>query len=505
MGSERTLGQHIASRLVEVGVRDCFSVPGDYNLVLLDQLLKEPQLRLIGCCNELNAGYAADGYARKRGVGCCIVTFTVGSLSCINAIAGAYSENLPLICIVTVDQVVINSVEDAYELIDRAFSSALFYSRPVYISVSCNIAGLTHPHFAKLPVPYAITHKQSNSESVRAAIEAAVEFLNSAVKPVIIVGHLTKTAKAMDEVVKLADASNYAVAVMPDGKGLFPEGHPHYIGNYWGPVSSPCCAEIVESSDACVVVGGVFNDYTSVGYSLLLRKEKMIQVKKDRVIIAGKQSFGCVLMTDFLLALAERVKKNATSYINYARMYVPMAEPPVQAKGEPLRCVTLFKHIQVRYEFQMQYGSIGWSVGATLGYAAANDKRVIACIGDGSFQVTAQDVGTMIRYGLNPIIFLINNDGYTIEVQIHDGPYNNIKRWDYCGVVKAIHNNEGRCWVTRVTTEEELQEAIATAVGEEKESLCFIEVILDRDDCSKELLEWGSRVAAANSRPPNPQ
>lgn len=96
---ERTLGRYLAARLVEIGVNDVFTVPGDFNLVLLDHLLAEPGLNLIGCCNELNAGYAADGYARSHGVGACAVTFTVGGLSVINAIAGAYSENLPVICI----------------------------------------------------------------------------------------------------------------------------------------------------------------------------------------------------------------------------------------------------------------------------------------------------------------------------------------------------------------------------------------------------------------------
>jgi pyruvate decarboxylase len=86
--------------LAEIGVSDVFMVPGDFNLLLLDELLADPEIQLRGCCNELNAGYAADGYARCRGVGACVVTFTVGGLSVINAIAGAYSENLPLICLV---------------------------------------------------------------------------------------------------------------------------------------------------------------------------------------------------------------------------------------------------------------------------------------------------------------------------------------------------------------------------------------------------------------------
>ena len=99
-GGTWTLGRHVARRLVQIGVTDVFSVPGDFNLALLDHLIAEPGLSLVGCCNELNAGYAADGYARARGVGACVVTFTVGGLSVLNAIAGAYSENLPVICIV---------------------------------------------------------------------------------------------------------------------------------------------------------------------------------------------------------------------------------------------------------------------------------------------------------------------------------------------------------------------------------------------------------------------
>ena len=98
--SESTLGRHLSRRLVQAGVTDIFTVPGDFNLSLLDQLIANPELNNIGCCNELNAGYAADGYARSRGVGACVVTFTVGGLSVLNAIAGAYSENLPVICIV---------------------------------------------------------------------------------------------------------------------------------------------------------------------------------------------------------------------------------------------------------------------------------------------------------------------------------------------------------------------------------------------------------------------
>ncbi len=156
-----------------------------------------------------------------------------------------------------------------------------------------------------------------------------------------------------------------------------------------------------------------------------------------------------------------------------------------------------------KFEIQMQYGSIGWSVGATLGYSLAtkDKRRLLTFVGDGSFQLTAQEVSTIIRYELDPIIFLLNNGGYTIEVEIHDGPYNSIQNWDYAGLVDVFNAGGGNGWSTRVTTEGELQKAIKTALTH-KGGPSFIEVMLDRDDCSKELLEWGSRVASNNSRPP---
>ncbi|PIN11293.1 Thiamine pyrophosphate-requiring enzyme [Handroanthus impetiginosus] len=565
--ADGTLGRHLAHRLIEIGITDVFSVPGDFNLTLLDYLIAEPGLNLIGCCNELNAGYAADGYARARGVGACVVTFTVGGLSVLNAIAGAYSENLPVICIVggpnsndyganriihhtiglpdfsqelrcfqtvTCYQAVVNNLEDAHELIDTAISTALRESKPVYISISCNLSAIPHPTFTRQPIPFSLSPKLSNKAGLEAAVEAAVKFLGKAVKPVMIGGPKMRFSKACDSFTELADSCGYPLAVMPSAKGLVPEHHPHFIGTYWGAVSTAFCAEIVESADAYLLAGPIFNDLSSVGYSLLLKKEKAIIVQPDRVVVGNGPAFGCVLMNDFFIALGKRLKRNTTAYENYRRIYVSEGHPLKSDPNEALRVNVLFQHIQrmlsedtaviaeagdswfncqklklppgCRYEFQMQYGSIGWSVGATLGYAqAAPEKRVIACIGDGSFQMTAQDVGTMLRCGQNAIIFLINNGGYTTEVEIHDGPYNVIKNWNYTALVDAIWNGEGNCWTTKVRCEEDLIKAIDTAVEAKKDCLCFIEVIVHKDDTSKELLEWGSRLCAANGRPPNPQ
>ncbi|PIA32969.1 hypothetical protein AQUCO_04200008v1 [Aquilegia coerulea] len=374
-----TLGRHIARRLAQIGIRDVFSVPGDFNLTLLDFLVEETDLNLIGCCNELNAGYAADGYARAKGVGACVVTFTVGGLSVLNAIAGAYSENLPVICIaggpnsndygtnrilhhtiglpdfsqelrcfqtITCAQVVVNNLEDAHEQIDTAISTALKESKPVYISISCNLPGIAHPTFAAEPVPFFLAPTISNQMGLEAAVETTAAFLNKAVKPVLVCGPKLRVAKAQKAFLELADACGYPIAVMPSGKGMVPEHHPHFIGTYWGAVSTSYCGEIVESADAYVFVGPIFNDYSSVGYSLLIKKEKAIIVQPNRVTIGDGLSLGWVFMADFLSALAKKLKKNSTAVENYRRIFVPPGVALQREINEPLRVNILFKHIQ---------------------------------------------------------------------------------------------------------------------------------------------------------------
>lgn len=182
--------------------------------------------------------------------------------------------------------------------------------------------------------------------ALEAAVEASAEFLNKAVKPVMLGGPKLRVAKATEAFVELADACGYAVAIMPSAKGLVPENHPHFIGTYWGAVSSPFCAEIVESADAYLIAGPVFNDYSSVGYSLLVKREKAVIAQPNRVVIANGPAFGCVLMKDFLRALAKRLKQNMTAYENYNRICVPEGKPISFDPKGPLRVNILFQHIQ---------------------------------------------------------------------------------------------------------------------------------------------------------------
>lgn len=557
--STSTIGGYLAARLEQIGLKHYFAVPGDYNLVLLDELLANKKLEMISCCNELNAGYAADGYARATGGAAAVcVTYSVGGLSLSNAIAGAYAEDLPVIAIsggpntnsaaeyellhhtlgkvdydymreimgrITVESVQITNPLDAPTQIDRAIESALKHRKPVYIEVASNIAQ------SPISMPYEMEFTRrwkSDPQSLAAAVEQAATLLNNAIKPVLVAGVQLRSCGAEEPFDALTHATGYGVAAMPNAKGFFDESHSNYMGIYWGSVGSPGCGQIVSSADIGLYAGTTFSDYSTVGHSALINPAKMILARPHSVVMPGR-TYNDVSLAEFLEALASKLTPNDGSLVAFRRI---AEEKPTHRRGSPddqLTTRALFDRVQsmlsantaviaetgdswfngmqldlpkgARFEIQMQYGSIGWSVGATLGYALGNpERRVVALIGDGSFQMTAQEVSTMIRYGVRPIIFLINNGGYTIEVEIHDGPYNTIKNWDYVGLMSIFNAADGNGLGLKATTEGELDAAIGKASGHDGPVL--IEVTIHRDDCSKNLLEWGGYVAKNNSRLP---
>ncbi|WP_444889216.1 thiamine pyrophosphate-binding protein [Microbulbifer sp. DLAB2-AA] len=552
-----TVGTYLAQRLKDVGIRHYFALPGDYNLVLLDQLLLEPDLKMISCCNELNAGYAADGYARAtQGPAAAVVTFSVGGLSMINAVAGAYAEDLPLIAIsggpntnseaeweylhhtlgevnysyqremysyVTAETVIIHHPKLAPAAIDRALDTAMLRRKPVYIEVAANVANA--PTSAPIPRGFA-RRPTSDPDSLAAAVKHIVDFLNGAERPVLIAGSRVRAASAQKALCDLAHSCKYGLASMPDAKGLLPETLESFMGIYWGPVSTPGCSEIVDTADALLFAGPLFTDYTTTGHQLCFQGDKAILVQPTSVQL-GDTCYSNVHMRDLLNALVGQLSANDGALKAYHRVSSPKHIPKPGKPDTPLTTRQLFARIQklldrkstllvetgdswfngmelslpegAQFEIQMQYGSIGWSVGASLGYALGMSKgRLISCIGDGSFQLTAQEISTMIRYGVNPIIFLINNGGYTIEVEIHDGPYNTIKNWDYAKLIETFSAGEGNAWGCRVTTQGELDQAITEA--KKRSGLCLIEVLIDRNDCNVNLLRWGNQVARNNSR-----
>jgi pyruvate decarboxylase len=558
-----TVGSYLARRLQQIGLKHHFAVAGDFNLVLLDQLLTVTELEQVYCCNELNCGYSAEGYARACGAAAAVVTFSVGGLSAINAIGGAYAENLPVILVsgapnsndrasehlihhtlathdwsyqleiarkLTCAAVAITSAAEAPHQIDHAIRSALREKKPAYIEIACNIASV--PCAAPGPVSAILAEEPSDPETLRAAIATAAEFLQGKQKPILLVGSKLRAAGAEKQAIELADALGCAVVVMAAAKSFFPEEHAQFAGIYWGEVSAPGAREIFDWADSVVCIGTIFNDYSTVGWTAMPSGAGALTADQHRVYLEG-HDFGRIHLRDFLAGLARKVPKRPATLVEYQRI---RSQPQTQQPAKPEAKLTrteIFRQVQAlvtadatviaetgdswfngmamklpggaRFEIEMQWGSIGWAVPATFGYAVgASSRRIIALIGDGSFQLTAQEVAQMIRRKLPVVIFLINNHGYTIEVEIHDGPYNNIKNWDYAGLIGAFNAEDGRGRGLRATNGKELEEAIKVAVANH-DGPTLIECMIDRDDASANLISWGRQVAKANARPPRPQ
>jgi TPP-dependent 2-oxoacid decarboxylase len=345
----------------------------------------------------------------------------------------------------------------------------------------------------------------------------------------LIAGVDIRTADASESFLQLAKKMESAVVTTPDAKGIVPEDLSTFIGTYWPDVSSPpSCSAIVESSDCQIMTGVQLTDYTTTGRADLYKKDSSIKIGKNSISMP-EGYFANVQMSDFLAAWATKVAKNDDSMQEFLRLKVDSPIIPAAAPTDKLSLKELRRQIQAiltgdttllietgdswfngqlmhlpkgaQYHVQMQYGSSGWSVGATFGAAigSKSGRRVISLIGDGSFQLTAQELSSMIRYKVNPIIFLMNNGGYTIEVEIHDGPYNNIQNWDYAGLINIFNAGKGNGLGIRANTAGELSSTIKQALAHEGGPV-LIECTLARDDCSTQLLEWGSRVAKANAR-----
>ena len=558
-----TVGKYLAARLEQIGLKHYFMVPGDYNLVLLDEMLENENLEQIGCCNELNAAYAAEGYARVKAAGAVLTTFNVGAYSALNGVAGAYAERLPVIIVSsgpntndvgsnhTLHHTVDNgTLADQYEifrqvtckavrilhpdtapaLIDEAISAALRERKPAYIEIPCNLSAAPCPgpaSFSTLPA-----WQPSNQRMLTDAVARAGDLLAQAKKPILLAGVHLRAYGAIDAFRELAEALGCAVAVMPNAKGFFPEDHPQYVGIYWGEVSSPQCQAIVDWSDLVVAAGAVFNDYTTVGWTAQPSRQRLVSAEAHQVRVPGVEFTG-VALAEFLSDLAKKVQANDATLTQYHRLH-RTTSAPVAASGidpdTPLSRVEMWRQIEedldskttllvetgdswlngmytrlpggARFEIEMQYGSIGWSVPASFGYAKGlePDRRLVSVIGDGSFQLTAQEVSNMIRHGLENIIFLVNNRGYVIESAIHDGPYNYYKNWDYAGLIDVFNAGEGNGLGLTVSTAGELAEAISKAYNH-KGGPVLIECQIPNDDASPELISWGSKVARVNGRP----
>ncbi len=565
-----TVGKYLAARLEQMGLKHYFVVPGDYNLVLLDQLLSNKNMQQINCCNELDAAYATEGYARAKGAGALVVTFNVGAFSALNGVAGAYAENLPVIFIsssyntndpvedhrlhhtlgthdlsyqremiskVTCDAVYIGHAADAPRLIDRAIRAALRERKPAYIEIPCNLS--KEPCSEPGPLESLKPREKSDPKALAAAVEAAANLLNGAQKPVLLAGGQIRAYDAIDAFRELAEAIGCGVAVMPDAKGFFPEEHPQFIGVYWGSVSSPGTEPVLTGADMILAAGPTYTDYATEGWTAQPPQDHTINAEA-RYVRFPQAEYTVVDLAEFLSTLAKKVQKNDATLVQYqnesreASQATSASASPAEdrAANALLKRVEMARQIQdfldgqttllvesgdawfdaeymhlpagARFEIEMLWGSIGWSVPATFGYALGLEpgRRIVSMIGDGSFRYTAQAMATAIQQGVdNMTIFIINNHGYLVETAIHDGSYNYYKNWDFAGLMDVFNAGDGHGLGLKATTAGDLADAIQKA-REHKGGPVLIECQLAHDDYNPLMSQWGKKVSQANSRPP---
>lgn len=546
-----TISGYLLSRLKEIGVDHLFGVPGDFVLGFFNQVL-ESKVQYVGTCNELNAAYAADGYARIKGIGAFSTTYSVGELSALNGIAGSFAENIPVIAItgapatvnfeqstllhhtlgdykipqemfekVTVASTLLNRPETAPEEIDRVLYACLDLKKPVYIALPADMVMQT----CASPKPFKFPPKKtSDPAQLKEALDEAQALLEQASKPILIADAQVIRFGLQKAFATLLEKTHYPYATMMLGKTVLDEEHPQFIGQYQGLRSRDYLKNRVEQADAVVVLGGVLSDLNTGGFSAHFDPTKTINANILSTRIKH-HLYDHIYLEDFILGLAKRLKQRDLSTLDI--------HPAVQGcthrhtvafypeKGKKITHARFFDRVsgfieehsivvaetgsslfsasetlmpkKTTFIGQTFYGSIGYTVGATLGAAvAAPKRRTILFVGDGSFQVTCQDLSTMMRYKLNPIIFLVNNDGYTIERVIVDNVYNDIASWKYHQLPGVFGDGLG----FDVRTEDELEAALQIASKSDK--LCLIEIHTDRMDCSSSLKTAGEAMARSN-------
>src|SRR6516164_4380952 len=548
------IGDFLLRRLKEAGVRHLFGVPGDYNLELLQQLQDTGALKWMGTCSELNASYAADGYARLNGLGALLVTNGVGALSAINGVGGSYSEHVPVICIagsiplrsidrgqgmhhtmadgtfdhflnafshVTVGHARLTSRNAAVE-IDRLILTAWREKLPVYMELPSDIAYLD----IEVPAaPLILADPPSDPERLRSCIAAIAGRLSAATSPAILVDTDADRFGAASELMALAEKMQVPVAVINTAKGVIDETFPHYLGIYNGKASEPHVRDAIETSDCLLAIGYRPIEVTTGDFSASLPADTIHA--RGHSVDVGDDNYQAVTLKEVLDGVIDaipRVTKRAPR---------PAAPPVARKHPDPCAKLTQAAYWQAMQGYlregdvlfvdngtsyalfglkfppkctfvgSVNWGSIGYSVGALLGtLTAAPDRRHLLFVGDGSFQVTAQELSTILRHNHKPVIFLINNGGYTIERGYlgKSESYNDIANWSYADLPKVFRRDtQARSFV--VKTVRGLQDVLSAP----NDVLIFVESIMDPYDALDPVMNSSNKGADLDYGPRGPQ
>lgn len=528
------VADYLIQELNKLGIKDFFGLPGDYNFNILYAVGNNENTNWVGCTNELNAGYAADGYARVNGYGALITTSGVGELSAINAIAGSYAENIPVIKIVgvpTTKHIKSNALihhnfqhpdyyaferaysnvtettayldeDNAKEEIDRILSVFIHQKRPVYVAIPIDICLMEIENEPKIKLI------KSDERILEQVVEHALKLINNAKYPMILGDVLVKRYKARKEFDKLMEKSKFLVSNLLMGKGIVEADNRKYLGTFLSEYENIISHDALHKSDCVISVGVVNSDLNTYRTGLPFKPSDFVEIQGTYTIVEHKK-YENVLMKDVLEKLSEKIRPNDIPLPEKKPSFVTVTE--ADADDSELTAKYIFPRLQeflrpndmifvetgiiphgfaptrlpknTEVNTQTLWGSIGWATPAAFGgQIAAKERRTILITGEGSHQLTATEVSSMMRNNLRPIIIVLNNSGYTIERVLSNDPwdfFNDIAKWDYSKLTQVF---DGDSWVAQAKTKKEFDKVLKEAEIQQKSKLCYIEVFTDAMD-----------------------
>ncbi|KAI6041421.1 thiamine diphosphate-binding protein [Pisolithus marmoratus] len=561
-----TVSDYLLTRLEQLGITSIFGVPGDFNMRKSDYVEDHPRIQWVGNCNELNAAYAADGYARvKEGsVGVVVTTFGVGELSAINGIAGAFSEMVPVLHIVgvpstlqlktrpllhhtlgdgrfdaytkaaqqfTLTQASLMAKVNAPVEIDRVLTECITHSRPVYLTLPFDLVGEKVPA-KRLKVPLLRTPPPNDPEVEAYVLAEIVKLVEEAGNDIVIlVDACTIRHGVRAEVLDLVDETHFPVYAAPMGKTAVSEQHDCYGGIYIGSVTDPKIKEKVEGAKLILSIGALKSDFNTGMFTYRIPPTHTVELHSDHTLVRYAQfpGIGMKLLLPKLTARLRKYRRDTD------RLTVPHYTPVMPQEADNRishayfwpRVGQFFKEKDIIvaetgtssfgildiplpdkaiFLSQMLYGSIGWTVGSVLGATiAARDLelgRVILFVGDGSLQLTVQELSTMIHIGVTPIIFVLNNEGYNVERHLHgmDRKYNDIANWKYTSLLTTLGDVDGTASKSyTVRDKASLNRLLLDSEFARADKIQLVEVIMDKYDTPR-ALEAESALSALSTK-----
>lgn len=559
------VGDYLLARLEQLNVRSMFGVPGDFNLGFLDLVEDHPTIDWVGNCNELNAAYAADGYARvKEGsIGVVLTTFGVGELSAINGIAGAFSEMVPVLHIAgvpstsqqkskpmlhhtlgdgrydayvraneqfTISQALLKSSVHAPSEIDRVLSDCITYARPVYLTLPTDVV-YQKVSAERLKTPLSRLPPPNDLEVEAYVLDEIMKLVDEADGDTIILVDACATRHdARKEVRELALKTKFPVYSAPMAKSTVPENYEGYGGIYVGSLSRPEILEKVEGAKLIISVGSLKSDFNTGNFTYSIPTGSIIELHSDHTKIKFA-TFKDIGMKQLLPKLTARlhpyheerpvidvpkflspIPEESTDVISQAWFWPKMSEffqPKDVIVAETGTSSFGILDVPLPHDAvflaQILWGSIGWTVGSTLGAAlAARDiglGRTILFVGDGSLQLTVQELSSMIRKDIKPILFVLNNSGYEIERWLHgkERKYNDIQNWKWTSLLNVLGDTDGTKSISyTVSNKEELSTLLANPSFAAAEKIQLVEVIMPKHDAPKSLMNQAELSGKTN-------